>query len=730
MCAAHTGLFFLAPIDWLSLPTKKQESIPLQTIFLQYRVPGVFLSFRNQHQQEIMMKQKWIYAVLISCLFSITTNSSAKDNFQYETERFADLKILRYVVPGFDKLELKKKQLLYYLYQAGLSGRDIFYDQNYKHNLTIRRTLEQIVQHYTGDKTSDDFKRFMTYAKRVWFSNGIHHHYSNDKIMPDFSPEQFEHYVYNSGQATFPLHDGEYLHDFIKRLKPIIFNPNIDGKKVNKTPNIDSVVNSATNYYEGVTEKEVDEFYKKLADSAGKYPPMFGLNSKLIKENGLVKEKVWKVGGMYSEAIEKIVFWLKKATTVAENDKQKAALEILIQYYQTGDLTVFDKFNIAWLKDTDSDIDLINGFIEVYADPKGYRGAFESVLQLKDPVGTKRIGKIAEEAQWFEKHSPIADEYKRDEVKGIIGRAIYVVNEVGDSSPSTPIGINLPNSNWIRSKHGSKSIFITNVVDAYDKSKGGTTKEFALTEEELERAKKYGPIAGHLHTDMHEVIGHASGKLSPGVLSPHQTLKHYALALEEARADLVALYYLMDQKLIDLGLMPNFEVGKAKYDAYILNGLMLQLFRIKLGEKIEQAHMRNRATISRWVYEHGKADNVIEKVIKDGKTYFVVRDYQKLRQLFAVLLKEIQRIKSEGDFEAGKALIETYGVKIDYALHKEVLERFKKLNNVPYSGFINPLLIPEYSGDQIIDVKIVYPKNFTEQMMYYAKHYSFLPHYN
>lgn len=655
-----------------------------------------------------------------------------KEEFKYQTEQFADLRIQRYQVPGFDTLSLQRKKLAYYLYQAALSGRDIIWDQHYKHNLYIRRTLEAIVKNYKGDRTTDDFQKFMVYTKRVWFSNGIHHHYSSIKIMPGFSSTYFAELVKNSPGGDFPLQKGETLDDLIRKLTPILFDPTVDAKRVNLDPNVDMIATSANNFYEGVTQREVEKYYKRIINPGDPHPISYGLNSKMMKKDGKIVERVWKVGGMYSPAIEKIVYWLEKASQVAENDKQKKALDLLIKYYKTGDLKVFDEYNIAWVQDTNSLIDVVNGFIEVYGDPLGYRGSFESVVSVKDMEATRRIATISNNAQWFEDHSPIMDAHKKKNVKGVSAKVITVVVESGDASPSTPIGINLPNSNWIRAEYGSKSVSLGNIIHSYNKvSEGsGMLEEFWYSQKDIELAKKYGTIANDLHTDMHEVIGHASGKLEPGVGTPKETLKNYASTLEEARADLVALYYILDPKLVEIGVMPTTDVGKVAYLRYILNGLMLQLRRLQPGENLEEAHMRNRQLIAKWAYEMGKPDNVIEEVHKDGKTYFVINDYQKLRVLFGRLLREIQRIKSQGDYDAAQKLVETYGVKVDPKLHEEVLKRFEKLNIAPYGGFINPRLVPVMKGDQIVDVKVEYPDDFTEQMLEYARDYSFLPTYN
>ncbi len=655
-----------------------------------------------------------------------------EEAFQYKTEQFADLYIARYQVPGFDELPLEQKELLYYLYEAALSGRDIFYDQNYKYNLLVRRTLEAVVNGYTGDRATEDFENLLVYTKQVWFSNGIHHHYSTIKFLPDIPPEYFAALARNTPAETLPLKEGQTVEELIAFLTPIIFDPDVAAKKVNIDAGVDQVARSATNYYEGLTQAEVEAYYEKVIDRSDPTPVSYGLNSKLVKENGQIREKVWKVGGMYSPAIERIVYWLEKASGVAENERQKAALDKLIEYYHTGDLRTFDEYNIAWVQDVDSRVDVINGFIEVYADPLAYRGAFESVVSFKDMIATNRIKAFGDRAQWFEDNMPFMEGHKKPDVKGISAKVITVVVESGDSSPSTPIGINLPNANWIRAQHGSKSVSIGNIVDAYSEVNKGTgfLEEFAYSQEEIDRAEQWGTLAGNLTLDLHEVIGHASGRLEPGVATPKETLKSYASTLEEARADLVALYYVVDPKLIEIGVMPGLEVGQAGYDRYIRNGLMTQLARIKPGENIEQAHMRNRQMVSSWVYEKGRSENVIERVTRDGKTYFVVNDYNQLRELFGQLLREVQRIKSQGDYEAGKQLVETYGVKVDPELHAEVLERYAKLGIAPYGGFINPKLVPVMEGGQIIDVKVEYPDDFTAQMLEYAREYSFLPAYN
>ena len=662
-----------------------------------------------------------------------TAPAAAEQEFVWEADRFADIRVLRYQIDGFEQLSLQQKKLLYFLSQAGMSGRDIIYDQHYRHNLRIRRTLEEIVKHYDGDRTSADWNAFMTYVKQVWFANGIHHHYSGDKFRPQFSADYLRTLAQSvDAEATWPLDEGQTLDEMLALLEPVLFDPAVDAKKNNTAAGIDKLQASAVNFYEGVTEEEVAAFYEEKRDPNDPEPVMWGLNSKLVKENGALVEKTWKVGGMYTQAIEQIVYWLEQAITVAENDAQRRALELLVQYYRSGDLADFDAYNVAWVADTESMIDVINGFIEVYSDPLGMRGSYESVVSFRDEESTRRIAAIANYAQWFEDNSPLMDEHKKKDVTGIIGKAIRVVSESGDASPSTPIGINLPNSGWIRAEHGSKSVSLSNITDAYNASDTGATAEFAFSDEELSRYREHAELAGHLHTDMHEVIGHASGVVNPGVGTPSETLKQYASSLEEGRADLVALYYIMDPILVEIGVMPSLDVGKTEYDAYIRGGLMTQLYRIEPGKNLEEAHMRNRQMIAQWAYEKGQAENVIERVTRDGKTYFVVRDYDKLRTLFGELLREVQRIKSEGDFAAGQALIENYGTKVDPELHAEVLRRYESLNVAPFSGFINPKLVPvtEPGSDEITDIRVEYPDDFTEQMLEYARMYSFLPTVN
>lgn len=657
-----------------------------------------------------------------------TVSDGYDTTFKVEAESFADLQILRYQIPGWNGLSAQQKELSYYLYEAALSGRDIIYDQKSKYGLLLRKTIETVYGTYKGDKNDTAWKQFEVYCGRFWFSNGNHHHYSNEKFFPECNKDYFASIVKNSDTAQLPLESGESVDAFLKRVSPIIYDPKIEPKVVDLRPNVDNVKSSSNNFYEGVSQKDVESFYSKF-DTKGD-APSWGLNSKLTKDSaGNIVEQVWKSGGMYGAAIDKIISWLEKATTVAENDQQKKTLEELIAFYKTGDLKKFDEYSIEWVKDTASRIDVVNGFIEVYLDAIGKKGSFESVVSMKDLEETKRIAKIASQAQWFEDHSPLMPEHKKKEVKGITAKAITVIVESGDAAPSTPIGINLPNADWIRKEHGSKSVSLSNIIHAYNESSvhSGMIEEFAVNDTVLQRAKKWGNLASNLHTDMHECIGHASGQINPGVETTDKTLKTYASTLEEARADLVGLYYVMDPKLVEIGVMPTLDVGKAEYDSYMMNGLMTQLTRLKPGEQLEEAHMRNRQTVAMWAYEHGKKDSVVEFVKKDGKTYVQVNDYEKLRTIFGELLREIQRIKSEGDYAAAKKLVETYGVKVDPVLHKEVLERYAKLNIKPYKGFIQPKLVAVKNGDKITDVKIEYPTSFFQQMMEYGKNYSFLP---
>ncbi len=653
-----------------------------------------------------------------------------EDSFDYTVEQFADLRILRYKIPGFEELSLKQKELIYYLSEAGKYGRDILYDQNGKYNLVIRRTLENIYSTYKGDRESEEWKKFEVYLKRIWFSNGIYHHYANDKFQPEFSQEAFKKFYSNSDQEGFPSQEGTSVEETYKTIIPVIFDSNVLAKKVVLEADKDLVTNSAVNFYgEGVTQSEVENFYESMKKPGDETPISYGLNSKLVKERNQLTEKVWKEGGMYSEAIEKIIFWLEKAEEVAETEIQKEGVEKLISYYKSGDLKTWDEYNVLWVEDH-SRVDFINGFIENYNDPMGLKATWESVVNFKDLEATERTNIIASNAQWFEDHSPVDDRFKKKEVKGVTAKVITTAFLGGDCYPATPIGINLPNADWIRKDHGSKSVTIDNITYAYNQAdlSTGQMEEFTYRPEDEERIKKYGYLAHNIHVDLHECLGHGSGQLLPGVSS--DALKNYGSTLEEARADLFALYYTMDPKLIELGLIPDLEVGMAEYTSYIMGGLMQQLRRIEPGKNIEEAHMRNRQLIAAWCFEKGKADNVIEKVTDSGKTYFVVNDFEKLRSLFGELLEEVQRIKSEGDFEAGKDLVEKYAVVVDQDLHTEVLERYKALNLAPYSGFINPELELVKDGDKIVDVKINYVDDYEKQMMNYSENYSVLPNVN
>ena len=646
------------------------------------------------------------------------TEANDKKDFKWVTEQFADLRILRYQVPGFEQLSLKQKKLVYYLTQAGLSGRDIFWDQNYRHNLTIRHALEKIIKTYSGDKTTDDWKKFMVYTKRVMFSCGIHHHYSMDKIMPDFSKDYFKKIA---SASNVSLSD---------EVLEAMFNPAIDNKKVNLDPKKGLVKGSAVNFYDpDITEAEVDAFYKKQKAAAKDKKLSFGLNSKLVRNaKGQIEEQVYSVNGLYGPAIKKIIGWLEKAVSVAENPKQAEALKLLIKYYQTGDLATWDAYNIAWVETTEGDIDYINSFIEVYDDPKGYKASYESIVELTDFDASKRMAVLSDNIQWFEDHSPTLKKHKKQNVKGVIYKVVNVAGLAGATSPSSPIGVNLPNANWIRAAHGSKSVSLGNLIAAYDEASGeGMLKLFANDEEEIQRSMKYGVLADKMSTALHEVLGHASGKIEDGVGTPKETLKSYASTMEEARADIFALYYIMDPKLIELGLMPNKEAAKAEYDNYISNGMLKQLRRLEMGKDIEEAHMRNRALIANWAFEKGRKDNVIEKNIRNGFIYYNINDYDKLRDLFGQLLKEMQRIKSQGDYNAARDLVENYGVKVEPKVHQEVLDRVKELHIAPYSGFLNPRLVPTKDGDgNITDIKVEYPDDFMNQMLEYGERFGFL----
>lgn len=653
---------------------------------------------------------------------SNTADTLATDTFKWEVDQFGDVRILRYQVPGWEQLSLQQKKLAYYLTMAGLSARDIIWDQNYRHNLTVRRALEKIIKDYKGERSGAEWDAFMVYAKEIFFANGIHHHYGMDKFTPEFPRAYMDTLVAASG-AKLP-----------KEVVDILFDPTIDAKKVSLDKDKDLVLASAVNFYgDDVNAKEVEAFYTAKEVKGDTTPLSFGLNSKLVRgKDGKLMERTWKIGGMYGAALQESVKWLEQAMDVAENDQQRKAIKLLIEYYRTGDLKTWDDFNVAWVQDTAGTVDFIQGFVEVYNDPLGKRGSYESIVEVNDPIATKSMSVIQENAQWFEDHSPLLPEHKKKKVVGITYRFINAVGESGDAAPSTPIGVNLPNADWIRKDYGSKSISLGNIIDAYDKSSGQSSlKEFCYDQAEIDRAVKYGSLAGNLHTALHEVVGHASGQIEPGIGGPDATLKSYASTLEEGRADLVALYFMMDPKMVELGVMPSLDAGKAEYDGYIRNGLMVQLRRLKLGNQVEEAHMRNRQWVSAWVYEKGQPDSVIVKVERDGKTYFHIRDYEKLRVLFGDLLREVQRIKSQGDFQAGHDLVENYGVKVDPTLHAEVLKRAENIKTAPYAGFIQPRLVPvtDASG-QISDIKVEYPDNFVEQMLEYGEQHSFLPDIN
>ena len=670
------------------------------------------------------------FALLTACSSSKTTTAEA-DKFDYTVEQFADLQILRYRVPGFENLSLQQKELVYYLTEAALQGRDILFDQNGKYNLRIRRTLEAVYTGYKGDKNTPDFKAMEVYLKRVWFSNGIHHHYGSEKFVPGFAPEFFKEAVLSVDTSTLPLAEGQTAEQLCDELSPVIFDPAVMPKRVNQAAGEDLVLTSACNYYDGVTQKEAEDFYNAMKDPKDETPVSYGLNSRLVKENGKIQEKIWKVGGLYGQAIDKIVYWLKKAEGVAENPEQKAVIAELIKFYETGDLKTFDEYAILWVKDLNSLVDFVNGFTESYGDPLGMKASWESLVNFKDMEATHRTEIISGNAQWFEDHSPVDKQFKKDEVKGVSAKVITAAILAGDLYPATAIGINLPNSNWIRSHHGSKSVTIGNITDAYNKAAHGNgfNEEFVYSDAELQLIDKYADLTGELHTDLHECLGHGSGKLLPGV--DPDALKAYGSTIEEARADLFGLYYVADPKLVELGLTPNADAYKAEYYTYLMNGLMTQLVRIEPGNNVEEAHMRNRQLIARWVFEKGAADKVVELVKKDGKTYVVVNDYEKLRELFGELLSEIQRIKSTGDYQGAHDLVENYAVKVDPALHAEVLERYKKLNLAPYKGFVNPKYeaVVDAAG-KITDVKVTYDEGYAEQMLRYSKDYSNLPSIN
>ena len=669
-------------------------------------------------------------SLLTACGGNPKTTAEA-EKIDYTVEQFADLQILRYRVPGFEDLSLKQKELVYYLTEAALQGRDILFDQNGKYNLTIRRMLEAVYTGYKGDKNTPDFKAMEVYLKRVWFSNGIHHHYGSEKFVPGFTPEFFRQAVQSVDAATLPLAEGQTVEQLCEEVFPVIFDPTVMPKRVNQAAGEDLVLTSACNYYDGVTQQEAEDFYNALKNPQDETPVSYGLNSRLVKEDGKIQEKVWKVGGLYGQALEKIVYWLKKAEGVAETPEQKAVIAKLMEFYETGDLKTFDEYAILWVKDLNSRIDFVNGFTESYGDPLGMKASWESLVNFKDLEATQRTELISGNAQWFEDHSPVDGQFKKEKVKGVSAKVITAAILAGDLYPATAIGINLPNANWIRSHHGSKSVTIGNITDAYNKAAHGNgfNEEFVYSDAELQLIDKYADVTDELHTDLHECLGHGSGKLLPGVAP--DALKAYGSTIEEARADLFGLYYVADPKLVELGLTPSADAYKAQYYTYLMNGLMTQLVRIEPGNNVEEAHMRNRQLIARWVYEKGAAEKVVELVKKDGKTYVVINDYEKVRDLFGRLLAEIQRIKSTGDYAGAHDLVEAYAVKVDPALHAEVLERYKKLNLAPYKGFVNPKyeVVTDADGT-ITDVTVTYDEGYAEQMLRYSKDYSTLPSVN
>jgi dipeptidyl-peptidase III len=679
------------------------------------------------------MKLKLIAGLFFATVFLAACGNDKSENkqedisvekdtvFNYQADQFADIKVLRYRIPDWEKLTLKEQTFVYYLTQAGLAGRDIIWDQNYRHNLKIRKALESVYVNFNGDKSTENWKAFEVYLKRVWFSNGIHHHYSNDKIKPGFGSDYLKQILTETNTAL----EGEAF--------DVIFNDK-DLKKGNQDKGVDNVAVSAVNHYgPNVTNKDVESFYKTKVSPNPEKPLAFGLNSQLIKENGVVKERIYKSGGLYGSAIDEVIKWLELAKGVAENEKQANALGLLIEYYKTGDLQIWDDYNVAWTSATEGNIDYINGFVEVYDDPLGYKGSYESIVQINDFDMSQKMKVLSDNAQWFEDNSTLMTEHKKENVVGVTYKVVNVAGEAGDSSPNTPVGVNLPNAEWIREAVGSKSVSLGNIVEAYNNSgTSGRLKEFANDDEEVQLTQQYGQLSDKLHTALHEVIGHASGKLNPGVKETKETLKNYASTIEEGRADLVALYYQYSPKLQELGLVDDWKkAGMAGYNDYIRNGLMTQLIRLNLGDNVEEAHMRNRQWISAWVFEKGKRDNVVEKITRNGKTYFNINDYEKLHELFGQLLREVQRIKSEGDFEAAEALVVTYGIKVDQVLHAEILERNKQFPSPPYSGFINPVLVPVTNDKgEIVEVKVTYPESFSGQMLQYSKHYNFLPEVN
>lgn len=654
-------------------------------------------------------------------LFASSCNSGEKtvqeDQFKYLADEFADIKVIRYRIPGWESLTLGQKEYLYHLSEAAKMGRDIFWDQNFKYGLKIRRVLENIFDNYKGDKETQQHAQFTVYAKRVFFSNGIHHHYAEDKFIPECSSEYFAELMKESGQL-----------ELVEQIIPILYNPALYPQRKNITGKGDLLLESSVNFYHGVSRAEAESFYAKMEDPKETQPVSYGLNSRLIKKNGTILEETYKVGGLYGPAIEQVITHLEKASTAAENERQKEYIALLIEYYKTGDLKTWNKYNIAWVKDTESQIDFINGFIENYNDPLGMKSTWEAVVNFKDIEASKRTDIISKNAQWFEDNSPVDKKFKKKEVKGVSAKVITVVQLGGDCHPTAPLGINLPNADWIRKEHGSKSVTIANISEAYNRAAEeapkSITTEFSWNKEEIALLKEYGALTNNIHTDLHECLGHGSGQLVEGVSA--NALKEFSSPLEEARADIFALYYMADPKLIELNILPNQEAYKAAYLSYIRNGLFTQFVRIDLGKTVSQAHMQGRKMIAEWCYQKGKEDNIIEKKTRDNKTYFVVNDYQKLRELFASLLNELQRIKSQGDYLAGKNLIEQYGVNIDPQLHKELKERYASLELKPYGGFINPNITPVEKDGKIVNYKVEYPTDFLQQMLEYGKNYSTL----
>ncbi|MCJ7449436.1 MAG: dipeptidyl peptidase 3 [Bacteroidales bacterium] len=664
---------------------------------------------------------------LSSCRNVQQPAAAEPDDFKYFVDQFEDMRVLKYKLPGFDSLSLQQKKFIYYLSEAALWGRDILWDQNFKYNLLIRKTIEAIISTYSGDNETNEYKSFLVYAKRVFFANGIHHHYSNDKLKPGFSEAYFAELVKGSDQASLPLKQGQNSEQLLSLISPIIFDETLYPRKIEQKEGSDMVAESATNFYEGVTQKEVEKYYSGKLTSDDPHPVSTGINSKVLKINGKITEEIYKSGGKYGKEIDNIIIWLEKAIPFADTETQKKEIALLIEYYKTGDLKKWDEYNVVWAKNTEPIVDYINGFIETYGDPLGMKATWEAIVDYIDIEATKRTQIITANAQWFEDNSPIQPQYRKEKVTGVAAKVINIAMLGGDCYPASPLGINLPNADWIRKEVGSKSVTLANITSAYDIASlgSGFLDEFAASPEEIERVKKYGDIAGALHTDLHECVGHASGKLAEG--TDPAALKNYASPLEEARADLFALYFMLDSKIMELGLLPDENAARAEYDSYIRNGLLTQLVRIKPGKEIEQAHMRSRSAISHWVYEKGKAENAIELFQRDGKTYVKINDYDKVRSLFGELLKEIQRVKSEGDLEAASNIIETYGVKVDSNLHTELLDRYAKLNLAPYTGFVNPVLKPVYdTNGEITDIKVEYVDDYVSQMMHYGKNYSAL----